>query len=361
MRSFNTLLVSTLSFVSLVASGPLHPNPHSSRLVANPISSRQFHHPRALVDVCADLRVIALPINIASLLDVTCLCLSAFPLGLDLYQLTALGMTEAGVEVDLQSLLLKVKDHGSQCTYPDHASPQCTSGNVCDFTCMDGFAKNGGSCVCPSPNSLCNGKCGFHPNGCSSALPSAPKMRRRSIAPSRRRVASGFVSRDSQAIDTNVGLDPDCTSPPSLTLSTTGPVERILADLGLGPVNYTLGATTNLTVGVSLALSDTLAGVDGLVSKILALIDETLNLLLDLAVQVNLESTPSIQAGDMIVGLDMSSLLNGTLSDANDIVNVVLLAVSEVVSEVVGYAVTVNFDGGSSCGCSGSRWASPKN
>jgi hypothetical protein len=146
-----------------------------------------------------------------------------------------------------------------------------------------------------------------------------------------------------------------------LTLNTNDLVEGILADLGLGQVNYTLGATTDLTVGVSLALSDTLEGVNELVSKILALTGETLNLLLDLPVQVNLESTPSIQAGDIVVGLDLSPLLVGTLSDANDIVSGLLLAVSEVLSQGLGYAVTVNVDGGSSCGCSGSRGASPKN
>ena len=87
MRSFNPLLVSILSFITFVASGPLHPNTHSSRLAENPISSRQFHYPRTLIDVCAnvDLSLLlnnVLGLNLGSLLGHSCLCLSAFPLDL---------------------------------------------------------------------------------------------------------------------------------------------------------------------------------------------------------------------------------------------------------------------------------------
>ena len=183
MRSFTPLLVFILSFVSFVVSGPLHSNTHSSRLTKSYISSRQFHYPRALVDVCAgvDLSLAlgdTLGLNLGSLTGDICLCLSAFPLDLDL---------DADIETRLKSYvrngvllfaprtlmcLPKVEKSGTHCSYPDHASPKCTSGNACDFTCMDGFVKNGGTCLCPRSNSVCNGKCGSHPHVSTSLLDS---------------------------------------------------------------------------------------------------------------------------------------------------------------------------------------------
>jgi len=90
MRSLNSLLILVLSFVSFVISGPLHSTTHSSRLAKNHVSSRQFHYPRALVDVCADVDLSLglgdiLRLNLGSLLGDICLCLSAFPLDLDAY------------------------------------------------------------------------------------------------------------------------------------------------------------------------------------------------------------------------------------------------------------------------------------
>ena len=81
MRGFTSLLVFILSFISLVVSGPLHSTTYSSRL-----TSRQFHYPRALVDVCAHVdlaRIEVLGLNLGNLGDI-CLCLSAFPLHLDM-------------------------------------------------------------------------------------------------------------------------------------------------------------------------------------------------------------------------------------------------------------------------------------
>ena len=89
MRSFNPLLALILSFAALVASGPLHSNTHSSRFAGNPISSRQFHYPRALVDICAEVNLSAILGDVVGLLNLgglfgdICLCLSALPLDLD--------------------------------------------------------------------------------------------------------------------------------------------------------------------------------------------------------------------------------------------------------------------------------------
>ena len=72
--------------------------------------------------------------------------------------------------------LRKVEKKGSQCKYPDHASPKCSFGNVCDFDCADGFSKVGASCVCLSPKSVCNGKCGSYQNVRTSFLIHVPEV-----------------------------------------------------------------------------------------------------------------------------------------------------------------------------------------
>ena len=185
MRGFNPLIVLILSFVSFVASGRLHSNARSSRLPKGPVSSRQFHYPRALVDVCAhvDLSLLANVLGLlqASGLGQICLCLSAFPL--DLTADARLGLLvkslgQAKAQATLKDLVcptvflspstfsrcfLQVAGRGSHCAYPDHALPKCAPGNVCDFSCADGYTRNGASCLCSPPNSVCNGKCGTHP------------------------------------------------------------------------------------------------------------------------------------------------------------------------------------------------------
>jgi hypothetical protein len=113
MRSFNPLLVIVLSFVSFVLSGPLQSSTHSSRLARNPISSRQFHYPRALVDICAEVDL-SLPLtnvvglNLRGVSGNICLCLSAFPLNLrtdSRLQVLAHVLGETQVDVILKSLV----------------------------------------------------------------------------------------------------------------------------------------------------------------------------------------------------------------------------------------------------------------
>ena len=113
MRSPTSLLVLVLSFISFAVSGPSHSTTHSSRLAKNPISSRQFHYPRTLVDVCADVDLSlllddVLGLKLGSLLGDICLCLSAFPLDLDLYadlQLLVSLLGETKVETLLQTFV----------------------------------------------------------------------------------------------------------------------------------------------------------------------------------------------------------------------------------------------------------------
>jgi hypothetical protein len=186
--------------------------------------------------------------------------------------------------------LHKVEQKGIQCTYPDYASPECSCENVCDFACADGFTKSGASCVCPSPKSVCNGKCGSYPQvrtslllscvslmlicpkGCSSALPRPPKMTRRSIVSSRNKAAPGSRSRGLLAIDGNVSLNSG--GPPSdllASLSTTPDgsgidididslVDQVLKSLDItgGTQSTNLEVTLDICVGAGVA--DTLLG-----------------------------------------------------------------------------------------------------
>ena len=88
MRSLSSLIVIATSFVSLAFAGSFKPTP-SSRFAKGPLSSRQFQYPRGLFDTCSDIDLAlvlesVIGVNLGNLGDI-CLCLSGFPLDLDLY------------------------------------------------------------------------------------------------------------------------------------------------------------------------------------------------------------------------------------------------------------------------------------
>ena len=138
MRSPTSLLVFVLSVVSFAVSSPLHSVTHSSRLAKSPISSRQFHYPRALVDVCADIDLSLLVDDVLglNLLGDICLCLSAFPLDLSLdadlqLLVESLGQTEveALLETSVRlgvllfaSHILTVSSQGREVWHPVYLS-----------------------------------------------------------------------------------------------------------------------------------------------------------------------------------------------------------------------------------------------
>lgn len=66
------------------------------------------------------------------------------------------GLDETTQEVE--NLVTSASDVQT-CEYPDHATDACTSSNVCNFVCGDGYSKSDGQCVCNSPKVECNGKC----------------------------------------------------------------------------------------------------------------------------------------------------------------------------------------------------------
>lgn len=148
----------------------------------------------------------------------------------------------------------------------------------------------------------------------------------------------------------------------------SGLVDKILASLGLTTINLGLDATADPTVVMSVGLSDTLSSIDGLVDEVIAIVKEVFDLLLvDTTIQINPGPTPSPALSDpsIVVNINLGSLLSDVPVsldlDLGNTVNTILSVLSEVVAGLVNVDVVVNADGGSSCGCSGSRMASPKN
>jgi len=66
----------------------------------------------------------------------------------------------------------------STCVYPDNSVPACTSGNVCGFSCTNGYnavpANKPTSCVCNAPSVVCNGQC-VAAGLCPSSVPVSKK------------------------------------------------------------------------------------------------------------------------------------------------------------------------------------------
>lgn len=147
-----------------------------------------------------------------------------------------------------------------------------------------------------------------------------------------------------------------------------GQIEGILADLRLGPANYTLGNVTDITVGLFVVLSDTLNSVDRLVDAIPPLVDEILEELMGTGITVKTSPDPTptptpstLSSGDdLVVYIDLGTIPNGLLFNTGDLVDAILSGVSEVLARLLNLNVVTNVDGGSGCGCSGSRRASAK-
>jgi len=143
-----------------------------------------------------------------------------------------------------------------------------------------------------------------------------------------------------------------------------------LNGLGLGRGDYALSPVADLTVDVSVILGGTLGdGINELVETVLALVDEILDSLLgiDIVTKPKTSSPTPTHPGHgdgIVVDIDLSGIVLGaTLSDAVDLVNEVLEAVSGVLERLLGLDVdiVINVDGGHDCGCSRSRKVSAKN
>jgi len=119
-------------------------------------------------DVNADLSLLGIifgPIN-------ACICLSNIPWFLSSHSTVLAASAYAGSAQASSALTdLVHKGPGQTCHYPPHSIQLCQSGNPCGFTCTDGYTPYPyiypSQCVCESPYSECNGKCGLF-YGCPS-------------------------------------------------------------------------------------------------------------------------------------------------------------------------------------------------
>ncbi|KAJ6558141.1 hypothetical protein B0H19DRAFT_946312 [Mycena capillaripes] len=159
------------AYTAVVASTLLSPVLGSSNLLNRDIS----------IDVCGEVDA---ALKVPNLLfpgkSITigiikeCLCISTIPQYISGNLLVLGAVALVGKEHVITELTAMVNNCASrtQCHYPLHSVPSCKSGSPCFFTCKDGYsAYPAGAyptqCVCSSPYTECNGKCGtFH--GCPS-------------------------------------------------------------------------------------------------------------------------------------------------------------------------------------------------
>jgi hypothetical protein len=127
------------------------------------------------------------------LLTDVCLCLSALPLFMETNAVAMLVADVLGTQAitDLLTSLVRRMCHRtlemcpdivsfqilgaapSNCNYPDHSTPACINGNPCGFTCTDSYTasppEDPTTCVCATPNVLCNGICTTSGSACPSS------------------------------------------------------------------------------------------------------------------------------------------------------------------------------------------------
>jgi len=148
----------------------------SSTVSANVLHQHQQRAP--LADVCANVDAnLAILGIVAGRIDL-CLCVSALPVFVttNLIAIIAVALPGGGTANVIAALtaLINAAADSQDCEYPEHSCPHCDAENPCDFTCKDGFspypttpAHHPTDCVCHSPKTVCNGKCGYFDH-CSS-------------------------------------------------------------------------------------------------------------------------------------------------------------------------------------------------
>jgi len=143
--------------------------------------------------------------------------------------------------------------------------------------------------------------------------------------------------------------------PASINLSALlDQVSGILGSLGLTLGAFPVNTTTDLIVGVSVGLSNTLDSTSELVATVLALVNETLNFLT--AINITVQSGPDpnplptssnpVQGAGIVVDIDLGAVVGAVLSDPVGFVEVVSSAVSNVLTTSLGVSVAVNVDSG---------------
>ncbi|KAJ3982459.1 hypothetical protein F5890DRAFT_367320 [Lentinula detonsa] len=153
---------------------------HEREVVSQRQHRPQHFSPRDLIDICINLDAV---VDGNPLLEELfagihlCLCLKDLDIFLDTY----VGLDILGLRALVEAELKDFFHSQPACDpVPAHAHRACTTEDPCSCSCDSGFTKIGGECVCPAPNSICNGVCGHFPHGCGgrpSALPRSLKKR----------------------------------------------------------------------------------------------------------------------------------------------------------------------------------------
>ena len=167
-------------------------------------------------------------------------------------------------------------------------------------------------------------------------------------------------------------IDPSPSSTPysgidlsGLLNGALGEIGGILDSLGLGSGDYNLNTDANLVADVSVGLSGTLDSTGGLADTVTVVVKKVLDLCLgtNITTRLNPNPTPSPtssqpdQGGGIVVDIDLSTVLDATLSNSSDLVGKVSSAVSGVLARLSNLKVVANVDGGSGCGCKDSTSA----
>jgi len=169
-------------------------------------------------DICASINTELVVPDLLGILTAvgvinTCLCESAVSLFIETNVVAILAVTIAGeaVTVNILNQLIVSASANQHCSYPDHSVPQCVNGNPCGFQCSDGFTSDATmtTCVCESPNIVCNGQCAPFP-ACPSSTPSKRQLRRGDERCSKGRTACGAYRgslRQWDCVDTKSDLE----------------------------------------------------------------------------------------------------------------------------------------------------------
>ncbi|KAI0071614.1 hypothetical protein K474DRAFT_587616 [Panus rudis PR-1116 ss-1] len=143
---------------------------------------KQHVERRAILDVCAyidtsallgiNIPGLGLPIEALGHIEI-CLCLSALPVSINLNaELQALALIHGKDTVSAAlAALINGCPNSQHCQAPAHGHLQCTKDDPCGVVCDAPYIKHGNQCVCAPPLMECNGKCGYFPHGCGSAVP----------------------------------------------------------------------------------------------------------------------------------------------------------------------------------------------
>jgi len=192
----------------------------ASRRSHDVVTARQAQIKRGLVDVC-----VALDLDV-TLLDILpggkplvaghvelCLCVSVLP---DFIRSNSVGQNvvrylgEAPAQ-DFFTNLINSQPNKQQCHYPDHCEPICDWEKPCHFHCKDGFVpddeEHPTKCICPPPNTVCNGQCGSFPNGCGSQTPKRKRAPSCSSGRTLCGVPGGSKGKGYDCVDTKSDLE----------------------------------------------------------------------------------------------------------------------------------------------------------